>query len=124
MFYIAWGNITRHKTRFIITSLSIFLGVLSFILMNVLINGCDYKHLLEKRPDFLLAGEFSQFGQSMGYGEEYKTREIDVDPLLTQGDGVELLYDNDYDEFFTNLSRVWRKKNYIRWKVLIGKIPI
>ena len=91
------GNITRHKTRFIITSLSIFLGVLSFILMNVLINGCDYKHLLEKRPDFLLAGEFSQFGQSMGYGEEYKTREIDVDPLLTQGDGVELLYDNDYD---------------------------
>lgn len=99
MFYIAWGNITRHKARFIITSLSIFLGVLSFILMNVLTNGCDYKHLLEKRPDFLLAGEFSEFGKSQGCGEEYKTREIDVDPLLTQGDGVELLYDNDYDEF-------------------------
>ena len=90
MFYIAWGNITRHKARFIITSLSIFLGVLSFILMNVLTNGCDYKHLLEKRPDFLLAGEFSEFGKSQGCGEEYKTREIDVDPLLTQGDGVEL----------------------------------
>ena len=99
MFYIAWGNITRHKARFIITSLSIFLGVLSFVLMNVLTNGCDYKHLLEKRPDFLLAGEFSEFGKSQGCGEEYKTREIDVDPLLTQGDGVELLYDNDYDEF-------------------------
>ena len=99
MFYIAWENITRHKARFIITSLSIFLGVLSFILMNVLTNGCDYKHLLEKRPDFLLAGEFSEFGKSQGCGEEYKTREIDVDPLLTQGDGVELLYDNDYDEF-------------------------
>ena len=99
MFYIAWGNITRQKARFIITSISIFLGVLSFILMNVLTNGCDYKHLLEKRPDFLLAGEFSEFGKSQGCGEEYKTREIDVDPLLTQGDGVELLYDNDYDEF-------------------------
>ena len=99
MFYIAWGNITRHKARFIITSISIFLGVLSFILMNVLTNGCDYKHLLEKSPDFLLAGEFSEFGKSQGCGEEYKTREIDVDPLLTQGDGVELLYDNDYDEF-------------------------
>lgn len=99
MFYIAWGNITRHKARFIITSISIFLGVLSFILMNVLTNGCDYKHLLEKRPDFLLAGEFSEFGKSQGCGEEYKTREIDVDPLLTQGDGVELLYDNVYDEF-------------------------
>ena len=109
MFYIAWGNITRNKARFIITSLSIFLGVLSFILMNVLTNGCDYKHLLEKRPDFLLAGEFSQFGQSMGYGKEYKTREIDVDPLLTQGDDVELLYDNDYDEF-SPISRELEKK--------------
>ena len=109
MFYIAWENITRHKARFIITSLSIFLGVLSFILMNVLTNGCDYKHLLEKRPDFLLAGEFSEFGKSQGCGEEYKTREIDVDPLLTQGDGVELLYDNDYDEF-SPISQELEKK--------------
>ena len=109
MFYIAWGNIKRHKARFIITSISIFLGVLSFILMNVLTNGCDYKHLLEKRPDFLLAGEFSEFGKSLGYGEEYKTREIDVDPLLTQGDGVELLYDNDYDEF-SPISQKLEKK--------------
>ena len=109
MFYIAWGNITRHKVRFIITSISIFLGVLSFILMNVLTNGCDYKHLLEKRPDFLLAGEFSEFWKSQGCGEEYKTREIDVDPLLTQGDGVELLYDNDYDEF-SPISRELEKK--------------
>ena len=111
MFYIAWGNIKRHKARFIITSISIFLGVLSFILMNVLTNGCDYKHLLEKRPDFLLAGEFSEFGKSQGCGEEYKTREIDVDPLLTQGDGVELLYDNDYDEF-SPISQELEKKLY------------
>ena len=109
MLYIAWGNITRQKARFIITSLSIFLGVLSFVLMNVLTNGCDYKHLLEKRPDFLLAGEFSEFGKSQGCGEEYKTREIDVDPLLTQGDGVELLYDNDYDEF-SPISQELEKK--------------
>ena len=109
MFYIAWGNITRQKARFIITSLSIFLGVLSFVLMNVLTNGCDYKHLLEKRPDFLLAGEFSEFGKSQGCGEEYKTREIDVDPLLTQGGSVELLYDNDYDEF-SPISQELEKK--------------
>ena len=113
MFYIAWGNITRHKARFIITSISIFLGVLSFILMNVLTNGCDYKHLLEKRPDFLLAGEFSEFGKSQGCGEEYKTREIDVDPLLTQGDGVELLYDNDYDEFSPISQELERKLHEI-----------
>ena len=111
MFYIALGNIMRHKARFIITSISIFLGVLSFILMNGLTNGCDHKHLVGKRPDFLLAGEFSEFGKSQGCGEEYKTREIDVDPLLTQGDGVELLYDNDYDEF-SPISQELEKKLY------------
>ena len=71
--------------------------------MNVLTNGCDYKHLLENVLIFV-AGEFSEFGKSQGCGEEYKTREIDVDPLLTQGDGVELLYDNDYDEFHQSLK--------------------
>lgn len=119
MLYIARGNIKRHKARFIITSLSIFLGVLSFVLMHVLTNGCDYKHLLEKRPDFLLAGEFSEFGKSLGYGEEYKTREIDVDPLLTQGDDVELLYDNDYDEFSPisqELEQKLHKIDGIDWK--------
>ena len=40
---------------------------------------------LKNDLDFLLAGEFSQFGQSMGYGEEYKTREIDVDPFADTG---------------------------------------
>ncbi len=55
------------------------------------------------------AGEFSKFGKSQGCGEEYKTREIDVDPLLTQGDGVELLYDNDYDEF-SPISQELEKK--------------
>ena len=57
----------------------------------------------------MLAGEFSEFGKSQGCGEEYKTREIDVDPLLTQGDGVELLYDNDYDEF-SPISQELEKK--------------
>ncbi len=57
----------------------------------------------------MLAGEFSEFGKSQGVGEEYKTREIDVDPLLTQGDGVELLYDNDYDEF-SPISQELEKK--------------
>ena len=70
---------------------------------------------LKNRPDFLLAGEFSEFGKSQGCGEEYKTREIDVDPLLTQGDGVELLYDNDYDEFSPIFSRVGEKITQDRW---------
>lgn len=99
MLYIAWNNVSRYKERFVITCLSIFLGVLFFMVMNVISEGSDYIHILEKRPDFLLAGEFSEYGKSQGYGEEYKTREIDEDPMLTQGDGMALLYDNAYDEF-------------------------
>mgnify|MGYP000494307653 CR=1 FL=1 len=64
---------------------------------------------------FLLAGEFSEFGKSQGCGEEYKTREIDVDPLLTQGDGVELLYDNDYDEFSPISQELEGKTTRDRW---------
>lgn len=72
MFYIAWGNITRQKARFIITSLSIFLGVLSFVLMNVLINGCDYKHLLEKRPDFCWQESLANSGKVRDVGKNIK----------------------------------------------------
>ena len=68
MFYIAWKNVSRNKARFIITCLSIFLGVLSYLVMNVIVVGSDYMHVLENRPDFLLAGEFSEYGKSQGYG--------------------------------------------------------
>lgn len=72
MFYIALGNIMRHKARFIITSISIFLGVLSFILMNVLTNGCDYKHLLEKRPDFCWRESLVNSGKARDVGKNIK----------------------------------------------------
>lgn len=109
MLYLAWKNVALHKTRFVITCLSMFLGILSFLIMNVITKGCDYIHIIEEHPDFLIAGEFSEYGKSQGYGEEYKTREIDEDPLLTQGDGMALLYDNDYDEFSPVSKEVKRK---------------
>ena len=119
MFYIAWKNVSRNKARFIITCLSIFLGILSYLVMNVIVVGSDYMHVLENRPDFLLAGEFSEYGKSQGYGEEYKTREIDEDPMLTQGDGMALLYDNAYDEFSPISENVEEKIHNIKgidWK--------
>lgn len=119
MLYLAWKNVTLHKTRFVMTGMSMFLGIFSFLIMNVIIEGCDYIHIIEKYPDFLLAGEFSEYGKSYGYGEEYKTREIDEDPLLTQGDGMALLYDNDYDEF-SPISKEVNKKIHklegVDWK--------
>lgn len=119
MFFIAWKNVSRNKARFISTCLSIFLGVMSFLVMNVIVVGSDYMHVLENRSDFLLAGEFSEYGKSQGYGEEYKTREIDEDPMLTQGDGMALLYDNAYDEFSPISENVEEKIHNIKgidWK--------
>ncbi len=34
--------------------------------------GCDYKLLLEKRPDFLLAGERKNSGKNQGWGKNIK----------------------------------------------------
>ena len=54
---------------------------------------------LNSVPDFLIAGQFSTYGREQGYGEEYQTRDAGQDPMLTEGDCFDLLYDNDYDEF-------------------------
>lgn len=109
MLYIASQNITLHKKRFVITCLSLFLGIISFLSMIVITKGSDYVHIIEKRPDFLIAGEFSMFGKSQGHGTEYQTRDINGDPLLTDGDCFALLYDNAYDEF-SPISEAVKKK--------------
>ena len=61
--------------------------------------GRAYVHVIEPRPDFRIAGQFSTSGREQGYGEEYQTRDAGQDPMLTEGDCFDLLYDNDYDEF-------------------------
>jgi putative ABC transport system permease protein len=94
MRYLARRNIAGHRKRFLLTVLSLFLGLETFLW-----SGSDYAHVIEQRPDFLIAGQFSAWGRENGYGEEYKTRDAGQDPMLTEGSCFELLYDNDYDEF-------------------------
>ena len=99
MCYLAWRNISGHRKRFILTVLSLFLGLEAFLGAVVITAGSDYVHVVEQRPDFLIAGQFSTSGREQGYGEEYQTRDAGQDPMLTEGDYFDLLYDNDYDEF-------------------------
>ena len=99
MRYLAGRNIAGHRKRFILTVLSLFLGLETFLWAVVITSGSDYAHVIEQRPDFLIAGQFGGYGREHGYGEEYKTRDAGQDPMLTEGSGFELLYDNDYDEF-------------------------
>lgn len=97
--FMAWQNLARYRGRFVLTVLSLFLGAEAFLGAVVITSGSDYVHVIERRPDFLIAGEFCETGQELGYGNEYKTRDAGEDPLLSEGDVLFQLYDNDYDEF-------------------------
>ena len=121
--FMAWKNVTRYRQRFVITVISMFLGIEMFLIVMVITTGSDYANIINQRPDFLIAGEFSEFAQKEGSGTEYQTQSPDQDPLKSEGDSFELLYDNEYDEFspisekvrnrLWNLDGVKKKKSYI-----------
>lgn len=121
--FMAWKNVTRYRQRFVITVISLFLGIEMFLIVMVITTGSDYANIINQRPDFLIAGEFSEFAQKEGSGTEYQTQSPDQDPLKSKGDNFELLYDNDYDEFspisekvrkrLWNLDGVKKKESYI-----------
>ncbi len=99
LIYMARRSLTRNRARFLLTVFSLFLGTEMFLGAVVITSGSDYVHVIEGRPDFLIAGQFSSWGQELGCGREYESRDAGEDPMLTEGDGLHLLYDNDYDEF-------------------------
>lgn len=109
LWYMAWQNLSRNWGRFWLTVFSLFLGLEAFLGMVVIAKGSDYSHVIERRPDFLIAGEFSDWGQEEGYGNEYETRDAGEDPLETEGDNFALLYGNRYDEF-SPISREVREE--------------
>lgn len=123
LWYMAWQNLTRHRGRFLLTVFSLFLGIETFLGAVVITRGSDYVHVIEQRPDFLIAGEFSEWGKEQGYGREYKSRDVGEDPMLTEGDILYLLYGNSYDEFspissavreaLLSLDGVDQEKSYI-----------
>lgn len=97
--FMAWKNVTRYRQRFVSTVISLFLGIEMFLIVMVITTGSDYANIINQRPDFLIVGAFSEYAQKDGSGTEYQTQSPDQDPLKSEGDNFELLYDNDYDEF-------------------------
>ena len=63
---MAWKNVTRYRQRFVITVISMFLGIEMFLIVMVIITGSDYANIINQRPDFLIAGEFSEFAKKRG----------------------------------------------------------
>lgn len=104
--YMAWQNVRRYKGRFLLTVISLFLGVEMLLASVVITEGGDYTHVIEKRPDFLIAGMFSDWGMEQGYGKEYQSRDAGYDPMETEGDNFDLLYVNEYEEFSPISSEV------------------
>ena len=107
--FMAWKNVTRYRQRFVITVISLFLGIEMFLIVMVITDGSDYANIINQRPDFQIAGEFSESAQKDGSGTEYQTQSPDQDPLKSEGNNFELLYDNDYDEF-SPISKKVRKQ--------------
>lgn len=97
--YLARQNVLRYKGRFVLTVLSLFLGVMAFFGAVLITEKTDYTHVIERHPDFLIAGEMSRFGKEEGYWKEYTFRDAKEDPLKTESSGITLLDDNYYDEF-------------------------
>ncbi|MDE6830054.1 MAG: ABC transporter permease, partial [Lachnospiraceae bacterium] len=91
LWYMAWQNLSRNRGQFSRTILSLFLGMEVFLAALVITKGSDYSHVIEKRPDFLIAGEFSSWGKEEGYCSEYKTRDAGEDPMETEGESLYLL---------------------------------
>nr|WP_296093738.1 ABC transporter permease [uncultured Dorea sp.] len=121
--FMAWKNVTRYRQRFAITIISLFLGIEMFLIVMVITEGSDYANIINQRPDFLISGAFSEYAQKEGSGIEYQTQTPDQDPMKSQGDNFELLYDNNYDEFspiskkireqLWNLDGIKKKESYI-----------
>ena len=97
--YLARQNVLRYKGRFVLTVLSLFLGVIAFFGAVLITEKTDYTHVIERHPDFLIAGEMSRFGKEEGYWKEYTFRDAKEEPLKTESSGITLLDDNYYDEF-------------------------
>lgn len=109
IFHLAWQRLGRRKLRFWLTVFSLFLGMEAFLASVVITEGNDYRHAIEQRPDFVIAGEFSDWAKEEGYGLEYKSRDIGEDPMETKGHGIALLSDNAYDGFSPISSEVKEK---------------
>lgn len=99
LWYMAWQNLTRYRTRFLLTVLSLFLGMEVLLGTVVITKGSDYIHVIAGQPDFRIAGQFSALGREAGYGSEWKSRDAGEDPMETKGDNFALLHDNMDDEF-------------------------
>ena len=60
---LAWRNVTRERAEFVLTVLSLFLGVETLLCTAVVTGGSDATNIYMQKPDFILAGGLLRGGK-------------------------------------------------------------
>ncbi len=107
---LAWRNVTRERAEFVLTVLSLFLGVETLLCTAVVTGGSDATNIYMQKPDFILAGDFCEEAKE---GIRSEPDEEALDPLVTDANTADLLWNNKTDDFapdFAPISESVRKK--------------
>ena len=107
---LAWRNVPRQRAGFVLTVLSLFLGVETLLCTVVVTGGSDATNIYMQKPDFILAGDFCEEAKE---GIRSEPDEEALDPLVTDANTADLLWNNKTDDFapdFAPISESVRKK--------------
>lgn len=64
LLFMAWENLLRYRKRFLLTILSLFLGITTALGCVVLTKGTDITNEIEARSDFVVSGNTPLYGDS------------------------------------------------------------
>lgn len=98
VFHMAWRNLWRERRKFLLTAFSLFLGVVTVLVAEIIVRGTDYANVIEAEPDFAIGIECKNDGMEIPYvyeeyapiREELKGRILSLEGV--KADSVEALY--------------------------------
>lgn len=115
---MAWRNITRQKQRFILTVLSVSLGMETLLCAVVITSGSDISNRYTSRADFIIAGEFCEDAKDAG-GFSFRPQEEQTDPFQTDGEAWDFMW-NSYNDSFSPIPDSVKEKilalDGVKWK--------
>lgn len=115
---MAWRNITRQKHRFVLTVLSISIGMETLLCTVVITSGSDISNRYTSRADFLIAGEFCEDAKDAG-GFSFRPQEEQTDPFQTDGEAWDFMW-NSYNDSFSPIPDSVKEKilalDGVKWK--------
>lgn len=110
MAVLAWKNVTRQKSRFFLTVLSLFLGVEALLGTVVITGGSDVTNIYKQKSDFMLVEDFSQEAKDTE-AFTYEPDEEALDSFVTDANTMDLLLgDEDYTKDYDPVPKAVREQ--------------